>query len=81
MLPATAKYNLDRGITRVIENFKQLTATTPKWMTGNEDAQFAPSAQRLAKLESSFSPISFPKSSFPLTSGRKTRALGTTIFK
>ena len=45
MLPATAKYNLDGRITRVIRDFKQLTSTTtPKWTTGSEDAQFAPIA-------------------------------------
>ena len=29
--------------------------------------------------DSAFNPISFPESSFPLTSGQKTRALGATI--
>ena len=30
-----------------IRDFKQLTTTTPKWTTGSEDAQFAPTAHAI----------------------------------
>ena len=33
--------------TDVNRDFKQLTTTTPKWTTGSEDAQFAPTAHAI----------------------------------